>query len=391
MQGVHAGKYLPGLIATIAALPAHAQQASPTPVPTPVPAPTRAPIVQPTITTLPGVIPERFSIGPAQTPAPVPTAAPTPRPTPSATPVSQPRVAAPRATAPSAAERPAPRATEAAPAPVASPTPQAAPAPIPTLLPPVAEASPQPAQVPAQGSETPPWFWALIGAGATAAAGLAGWLLLRRRRSEGEEFEEVAATEPVAAAPAEPMVPVRGPSPARVVPVPEPAPVSDDPFEIIVEPKRIQVGERDILIELEILIGNRGTSSADAIRLSVGAISASPQQDAHIAGFNAASQFAPSAPPFDLAAGVGGRMPIQVSLARDAVHVVEVGGRPMFVPIVAIDVRWRAGLSIRRFSTSFMLGAAGQGGKLGPIWLDRGQPRMALAASRYIARAAAAA
>ncbi|HEX8301915.1 hypothetical protein [Sphingomonas sp.] len=192
---------------------------------------------------------------------------------------------------------------------------------------------------------------------------------------------EPKVVEPTAPAP---LPPVRGPTPARVAPPPAPA---AEPFEIALQPVRIELGEREIHIELELLIGNRTDSTAEAIRLSAAVVSASPRQDMDIAGFQAASQLAPSAPPFDLPPGGAGRMPMRLSLARELVHVVELGGRPMFVPIVAVDLRWRGGLSIRRFGMSFMIGTAGQSGRPGPIWLNRGQPRGPLTATRYVAKA----
>ncbi|RYY23448.1 MAG: hypothetical protein EOP62_20095 [Sphingomonadales bacterium] len=355
---MHEGKYLPGLIVAFAALPAHAQQASPTPTPPP-----------PTITTIPAIIPERFSIGPPnQTPTPVPVPTPTPTAAPAATPT-------PRVTAP-VQRPPAPQATQAIAAPTPSPTVIATP--VPDMVPPKPQviASPLPAPVPTEQSS--PLLWALLGAGATASAGFAGWLLLRRRRA----IEEVPA--PVVVAPAAPpspppqLPPTRGVTPARVTP-----PVSAEPFEIIFQPLRIEIGTQEIVIDLELLIANTSGTGADGVRVSAAAISASPRQDAVLAAFQGQSQFAEMAGPFDLPAGEGGRLPLQLRLARDTLHVVDLGGRPMFVPIVAIDLRWRAGLSIRRHAASFMLGGAGPSGKPAPIWLDRGQPRGPFVASRY--------
>jgi hypothetical protein len=283
---------------------------------------------------------------------------------------------------------PVPQTVQPLPRPAAAPVASATASPLPEVAPvqPQIAASPAAASVPAQPSAPQPWIWALIGAGATAAIGLAGWLLLRRRRPEEESVvPEASAPTP----PPPPAPPVRGPSPARVAP--PTAPASADPFNIAVQPLRIHIGERELVIEIELLISNATDAAADGVRLAVAPISASPRQDAEIAAFHAGSQLVPSTAPFDLPVAQGGRMPVRLSLPRDAVHVVDVGGRPMFVPIVAIDLRWRAGLSVRRFATSFMLGAAGQGGKLGPIWLDRGQPRGPFAASRYAARTAAAA
>ena len=358
---VHAGKYLPGLMMAFAPLPAHAQQATPTPAPRQIP--------PPTITTLPGVVPERFSIGPATlTPTPAPT--PTPTPVPVATPAVR--------VAPAPMQRaPAPQATRPAIVPSALPTPLAVPKSLPAPVPVQPQATATPAPVPVEVPAQSPWLWALLGAGATAAAGLAGFLLLRRRRVEDEPA-------PIAEAPAAPPPPpsVRAPSPARLTPPPTPA--ATDAFKITVQPLRIEFGESEVMIALELLIANSSGASADAVRLSAAALSASPRQDADIAAFLAGSQLASMGNPFDLPAGGGGRLPVQLVLPREAIHVVDLGGRPMFVPIVAVDLRWRGGLSIRRFAASFMLGGVGQSGKPGPIWLDRGQPRGPFAASRYI-------
>ncbi len=245
-------------------------------------------------------------------------------------------------------------------------------------------ASPTPAPAPVQQPASQAWLWALLGAGGTAAAGLAGWALLRRRRPVEDEAPVVVAEAATAPPPA-----VRGPSPKPLAP--PPAPASADPFEIILQPLRIQIGEREVSIELELTIANTTASSADGIRLTFAAISASPRQDAQLASLHANSQLAPSADPFDLAAGSRGRSPLRLILPREEVHVVDLGGRAMFVPIVAIQLRWRAGLSIRHYSASFMLGGAGQGGKIAPIWLDRGQPRGPFAASRYLPASAVAA
>jgi hypothetical protein len=163
---------------------------------------------------------------------------------------------------------------------------------------------------------------------------------------------------------------------------------ASDPFELVVQPLRVEVNELEVVLEIELLIGNRQSTSAEAIRPSFALISANPDQDRHIAGFHANPMVDPVGRAFDLAAGAGGRMPARLRVRREHVHVVQVGGRPMFVPIVMIDLRWRGGLSVRRFGSDFMIGTAGQGTKLGPIWLDRAQLAAPLAATRYVPRPA---
>lgn len=277
--------------------------------------------------------------------------------------------------------------------PTVAPEPEAVPSPV--VIP--AEAAPA-ATAPAEGGS--PLFWALLGAGATALAGLAGWLILRRRRPGIEEaaYVEEAVDQPVPARavlpPANP--PVAAPPPAtapiaRPVPNPAVAPAGGEPFEVTPNPSRIEFEAEQVMVDIELLIGNAMPSAAEGIRLSVMLMSANPNQDSQIAAFSTGPQLANHTEAFDLAQGSGGRLPVRLALPRDRIHVVEVGGRPMFVPLVMVDLRWRSGLSIRRFGTSFLIGAAGQGGKLGPIWLDRAAPAGPLAANRYIPRARAAA
>jgi hypothetical protein len=164
-----------------------------------------------------------------------------------------------------------------------------------------------------------------------------------------------------------------------------------EPFELVLRPARIDVLAEEVALEFELLIGNRQATAAENVRLYLSLLSASPDQDRHIAGFHAATLVDPAAPPFDLAAGSGGRMPARVTLPREHVHVVQVGGRPMFVPLVLVDLRWRSGITVKRFGADFMVGTAGQGSKLGPIWLDRSPGSAALSSIRYLPRQAAAA
>jgi len=387
-------------VASIAAPLAYAQD-NPAANPGSVPIITPPPSARPQ--QLPGVLPERFSIAPAPspTPAPVPTPSAAPTPVARATPVPQRDAPVARATpparaaAPVVATAPTPSATSA-PVPAAVPTPLAETTP---LSQPIATAAPEAAAVP----ETAPWIWAAAGAGGTALLGLGGWFLFGRRRREDEEEAASFEVEPVSV-PAPPVQappglgrtapPTPAPTPAPVSPpvrTAAPQPRSNDPFELGVDPHRIIFAENEILLEFDLLIGNASGAAAENIRVAYAAMSAQPRQDEVIAGFHGGPPGEPAGQPFDLPAGGGGRMPVRLAIPRAGVNVVEVGGRPMFVPIVLVDLRWRGGLSIRRFGADFILGTAGQGDKLGPIWLDRPAPIGQLAANRYLARQVAAA
>lgn len=146
-----------------------------------------------------------------------------------------------------------------------------------------------------------------------------------------------------------------------------------------------------MLLEFELLLGNRQASAAENIRLGFALMSARPDQDQYLAAFHANPMADPNGQAFDLTSGAGGHLPVRLALPREQIHLVEMGDRSIFVPIVMIDIRWRAGISIRRFGADFMVGTPGQGGKLGPFRLDRSQPGGPLAAARYLPRASSAA
>ncbi|WP_158298794.1 hypothetical protein [Sphingomonas psychrotolerans] len=186
--------------------------------------------------------------------------------------------------------------------------------------------------------------------------------------------------------PARPVAP-----PPGISPPPPPAAPSGEPFEILLHPGRIEVTEREVVLDFELLVGNSQSSAAENIRVLMAMMSANPDQDRNIAGYHANPLADSAGTPFDLAAGAGGRMPVRLALPRELIHVVQVHGRPMFVPMVMVELKWRAGISIRRFGMDFMIGTPGQGGKLGPIWLDRNQQASQLSATRYLPRQAVAA
>lgn len=387
--GIAAAALAAGAVASGAA----AQQASP---PAQAPAPTPTPSGRlPNVMYLPNT-----SLGgtPVPTPAPpptvtvVPVATPTPAPRPAAT-------ATPRAAAPERAT-PAPAPAQAAPAGQPSPasTPFATQAPaLPTPLataPSAPAALPSPSVTAAPPEGMPGWLWALLGAGASALVFATALVLRRRRAAAGEEeaYEpSVAAPAPAPATPARPVATPPGIAPSPTAP-PAPAAVpSGEPFEIQLRPTSIEVTERDVLLDFELLLGNVQASAAENIRMTMAMMSANPDQDRQIASYHASPMVDPAGAPFDLAAGAGGRMPVRLALPRELIHVIEVQRRPMFVPLVMIELKWRAGISIRRFGADFMVGSAGQGARLGPIWLDRNQQATQLAATRYLARQAAAA
>lgn len=362
---------------TLAVPPALAQQQ---PTPAPAPRPTRAP----TIITLPGA--ERFDLRPsnpgASRPSPAPAPAVVPPPIPAASPT---RAARPT---PTPAPRPTP-AARAAPAPtrqpVATATPEAAPSPatVPPALPTPAPSVPA-ATASAPAPASPSWLWLALGVAGAAAAGVA-WRFSRKRRRKPRRKLQPPAAAP-APAPPPPVLPPRRAAQPRPAPAP-PRPAEPVGFEF--RPIELVLARDGIVLDYELVVGNLSDAGIEGLRVTAVLLSASPQQDELIESFHMAPTVPQIAPPFDLAARSGGRIPGKLALGHPSVHVVQVNARPMFVPLVLVDVRWRAGLSIRQHGAAFMVGTEGQGNKLGPIWLDRGPQRHAnLAANRYFRKSA---
>ncbi len=320
---VLAGAFLMSTAAT-------AQETPPTPTVTPTPAPT-----------------------PAGTPAPLPV--PTPTPTTTASPFVFERpppiaVPEPRRTAP----RPQPTPTSAAPTP-AAPTPAAMPGATPTAAPsPTPSRAPPPpietVILPPAGASTPLWPW-LLGAAAVLVLAL-GWMVLRRRREPG--IDAALAAEPV------------------IDPVPPPfPPFSLARLTLALRPTKVGLNLISATAQCEVTVTNTGDTPATDIRAAVRLTSAHDGQDIELAAFYADTIGRPATPPFTLAPGEERSFRAVTGLPHDAIHALDAGGRPMFVPLVAVAVRYHDGEGPRRVGQAFALGVERvDSAKLAPLWLD---------------------
>jgi hypothetical protein len=168
-------------------------------------------------------------------------------------------------------------------------------------------------------------------------------------------------------------------------PAPRSAPSSAaEPIAIEIASARVAFLAETVVFDLEIDVVNAASQAAEGLRPALALISASPDQDRWRTAFHAGPPPQNQGGPVDVAAGGRLRLPARLTLHREQLHVVTHGGRPMFVAMLLCDLRWRSGLSLRRFGADFLLGAAGQGARPGPIWLDRPAPP-ALSAIRYVA------
>jgi hypothetical protein len=167
------------------------------------------------------------------------------------------------------------------------------------------------------------------------------------------------------------------------------APVPPPPGPLVTEIRPLRAAIRDgmVSIDFELYIQNRGPESADNVRAVLALFAANPDQDAQIAGFHGAARMAPGSEPFSIAPGGIHMLKGQVNQSGDQMRVVNVQGKPMFVPILPVALKWYAGLSIRTLRDSFMVGTVPAPGsdRLGPLWVERAADGFGrLAAKRYV-------
>ncbi len=333
-------------------------QGTQTPVPTP-PAPR---IV------LPGQTSGQTTPAPAPSPAPraTPTPRATPRPTPSPTPSATP---------------------EAQPSPVASPEPPA------TRLPdresrlaaPVepgmdgmtvtnGQSTPAIAEpgtsAPEQRGETasalPFWAW-LVGVG-VVALGIGIWLGRR-----GRPVRSLPAPTPrVEDERAEPLAPAAA-MPAPVPPAPrQPAapPLPPEPSFLAVEARPVRVGLNMLsaTIEAEVTVHNSGATPIGRVAVDLRLLSAHAGLDAQLIELARQPQGRPIVPPFALGPGESRTVRGVTALPREAIHVIDAAGRPMFVPILSAAAHTDWGVARCAYAVGL---ERVDSAKLSPIWLDQ--------------------
>jgi hypothetical protein len=336
----------------------------PTTLPTPLATPTPVPILPPT--PAPTTSPQPQT--PRATPTPRATATPSPRPS---TPV--PTEAIPAAT-PTPVQTPvaAPAATPTAEAsPVATPTPIATPAPV--------------ATTPAEGGDRT-WLWLAFGLAALAVAGFAAFRLRSRARDD-DEIEDVY--EPVDPAPAIPVASVE----AAPAPAPPPAPAAPPPpvaaatppagseqraqIDIAMRPLRAGTNLTGGAVDYEITLRNSGQIAANDVRVDIRVMNASSDQDAMLKALFDHFIDKPIVARFDLNAGQSLSLGGMAMMPNDAVVPLNIGGRPFFVPVFAVNVLYRWGPTNHgQTAAAWVIGIEREpGAKMAPFRLDAA-PRM---------------
>ena len=315
--------------------------------------------------TIPGLVIAPSTPQPGATPVPVPSAPVRGLPATASVARAMPR--------PVATPRPV-RRSEPGPAPTSAPivrptadaTPTLAPVETPTATPaaqPTAVSSPSPIPTPAAALAASPGpdgghgVWPWVAAVLVLLLALLGWRWSRRARPAPDAVE-------------------RRPARPAPHPAPPPPPAVAEPcarIAVAYRPTRAGLNMLSAIVDGEAIVTNTGDATAHQVRVHATLLSAHAGQDANIAAAFATPASRPAAPPFALAPGEQRRIRTVAALPREAVRSMDAGGRPMFVPMVAVDVRYlvdEAGAAART-GQAFVIGVERvDSAKLAPLWLD---------------------
>jgi hypothetical protein len=232
-----------------------------------------------------------------------------------------------------------------------------------------------------------PWVFAVF-LGVLAAA----YVIYQRRSrpayaGDGEfaHFDAFAAPEPQTHPDLEPVSP---PVPVpHADPVPEPVAKPDEGssvhfvstrlrpwLELEFRPIHCTVNDDKVVIDFEIEVENRGNAPARAVLIEARMVNAGENQDGEIGAF------------FANPVGAGDRIPSiepmkrvqlrsQIVANRDQVQVYEIGGKRVFVPLIAFNTLYEWARGHGQTSLSYLVGRDTKGDKLAPFRLDLG-PRL---------------
>jgi len=264
------------------------------------------------------------------------------------------------------------------------------------LTAPAAQPSFSTTSIPAAASSIAPehkllvWPWLLA---ALALASGALFLLWRRRHQQafagGPGFDLFVPPEPAPTPPPRP-APTPPPKAAAPAPAPRPEPAPAPPpkpaasagivasrlrpsIDIGVHPLRCVVDDERVVLEFEIELFNSGTAPARAVLAEASLFNAGANQEEELARF------------FGNPVGDGERIDAipamkrmnfvsQVVAARAAIQEYELGGRKVFVPVLAFNALYMGTSGPAQTSAAYLIGRDTGREKLGPLSFD-GAPR----------------
>ena len=222
-----------------------------------------------------------------------------------------------------------------------------------------------------------PWLLAAL---AVAIGG--AFLLWRNRNREafagGPQVDAFVAPEPAPA-------PMPEPRPAPPRPAPSGDAVGPSSFgfvstqlrpwiEIGFHPTRCILEDQRVVVDFELELFNSGSAPARGVLVEASLFNAGPTQDEQIASFFGnpvgAGERIVAIPPLQRVA-----VRTQVIAPREQIQAYELGGRQVFIPLIAFNALYSWSRGDGQTSTSYLLGRDAKSEKMGPFRLDLG-PRI---------------
>jgi len=288
-------------------------------------------------------------------------------------PAAQPTPAQPRQPTPAPADarratpgQPAPTPTQTAPVPAPLPTGQQ-PLP-PATMPPATESDPAdpPAETPPapESGGTPVWLYGLL----ALLLVLGGLFFWRRRRVRAAELAEAAEA-----------AMERAPSPAPVPTAPRPDPSPRPWLELELTTTRASFTATEAVIQFELAITNIGGAAARNLKIDVKMFNAGTEQDQQIGSFfrTAGRETTRLALP-GIDREKDGVLQGEVGMPLDEMRAVQLDGRMLFIPVIAVNIlyEWgegRSGQSAKSYVVGRELDTPSE--KMGAFRVDQG-PRV---------------
>ena len=150
-------------------------------------------------------------------------------------------------------------------------------------------------------------------------------------------------------------------------------PVSRPWVDLSIAPRRAGLNLVTATADIGVTLRNSGPVTARNVRVDVRLLSAKAGQEGELGALFATPIARSVTPAFDLAPGTEKTTRALATLLRDDINVLNAAGRPMFVPIVAINVLYdRGDGGTGQTAAAFAIGIERAGAeKLGPFWLDQ--------------------
>lgn len=231
------------------------------------------------------------------------------------------------------------------------------------------------------------WLWPAVGGAVILLLG--ALFLLRRRRAQAalERARDAARGELGGVLRTPEPAPAPAPKPAPPEPVPEARPTVPRPWlELDIVPERAAATEAEAVVHYALTVTNQGDAEARNIRIDPRLFNAGAEGDM-AAFFQGPIHEQSGSPQVVIAPGGTLKLNGQVAMPMAEVREIEMAGRRIFVPMVAINVAYDWGGGTGRTSRSWLVGREAETpqAKMGPFRLDLG-PRIYRSVGRREAR-----